>query len=213
MSVCLVWATPDTDKLIAYMARASNPKGQDKHETAPKLIAYMIRNKHWSPFDLCSVCMEIVTTRDIGRQILRHSSLKPQEFSQRYADVTQLDGPVIREARMQHQKNRQDSIACDDASLQTEWARRQQEGWDRAVADYTWALKNGIAKECARVVLPEGNTPTRMYFSGTIRSWLHYCALRRGNGTQKEHQAIADAAWDVLRQVAPACTAAWEASQ
>jgi len=209
MTVSLVWATPDADALIARIARVSNPANEGNEATAPRLLAYLIRHGHWSPFEMASVCMEIVTTRDIGRQLLRHS-LRPQEFSQRYADVRALGEPVFREARLQDPTNRQASIPCQDEAIQAEWLRRQQAQWDAAVDNYTWAMDRGFAKEVARVVMPEGNTPTRMYFSGQVRQWLHFCALRRGHGTQPEATAVAEGAWDVLRGVCPAVVQAWE---
>ncbi len=206
--VSLVWATPSADAMIADMARVSAPANVGKE--AAGLIAYLIRHKHWSPFEMSNVCMEVHAPRDIGRQILRHSSLRPQEFSQRYADVRILGKPYIREARMQDPKNRQNSLPCPDPDLVMWWEEEQMEVWNRAARAYTAALDRGLAKEVARIVLPEGMTPSKMYFNGNIRSWLHYCDVRKGNGTQKEHQVIAEAAWGVLRQVVPACVEAWE---
>lgn len=211
MSVTLVWATPDADRLIADMARVSSP--QNVGNDAARLIGYLIRHKHWSPFELVNACMEIHAPRDIGRQILRHSSLRPAEFSQRYADVRVLGQPYVREARMQDPKNRQNSLPCPDADLVSWWEEEQMAVWDRAARAYSNAIARGLAKEVARIVLPEGMTPSKMYFNGNIRSWFHYCALRRGNGTQAEHRAIATAAWDVLRTVAPACVAAFEQAE
>ena len=211
MTVSLVWATPDADALIARIARVSNPANEGNDATAPRLLAYLIRNRHWSPFEMASVCMEVVTTRDIGRQLLRHY-LRPQEFSQRYQDVRALGEPVFREARMQDATNRQASIPCEDEGVRAEWLRRQQAQWDAAVGHYTWALDRGFAKEVARVVMPEGNTPTRMYFAGQLRQWLHFCEVRRGHGTQPEAVAVAEGAWDVLRGVCPAVVQAWEAA-
>jgi thymidylate synthase (FAD) len=212
MSVSLVWATPNADSLIADMARVSSPQNVGKDAT--RLIEYLIRNSHWSPFEMAAMCVSIRTTRDIGRQILRHGiGFRFQEFSYRYSTTDALPAAPLREARLQDVANRQNSMRCDDVGLAGWWRVAQQRVLDEATAVYQEALAQGIAKEQARVVLPEGLTPSHLYMQGNIRSWLHYCALRRGNGTQAEHCAIADAAWDVLRQVAPACTAAWEASQ
>lgn len=185
--------------LIAYCARVSNPKNQENFDTAPKLLEYMIKNRHWSPFEMVNVVMEIETTRDIGRQILRHRSFSFQEFSQRYAEVD-VDSFKFRSARLQDTKNRQNSIETDDATLKKEWALRQRNVIEESLINYSWALENGIAKEQARAILPEGLTPTRMYMNGTLRSWIHYCQLRMGNGTQKEHQEIAKQCWDILKK-------------
>lgn len=175
--------------LIAYTARVSNPDNQFNKETSDKLIQYLIRHKHWSPFETVSVTLEIKTTRDIARQILRHKSFSFQEFSQRYAKVnTNLS---CREARLQDTKNRQNSISTDDVILQQQWVNYQQSLIDKAISTYNWALENGIAKEQARVVLPEGLTNTTLYMAGTVRSWIHYCQLRCANGTQLEHQQVA----------------------
>jgi thymidylate synthase (FAD) len=178
------------EEFVAYCARVSNPTNQLNNETADKLLGYLIRNKHWSPFEMVSVVIEIKTTRDIGRQILRHRSFSFQEFSQRYAKIA-VDDLVTREARLQDQKNRQNSIDIDDDVLKNEWLEWQKEVQSMAIRSYEWALENGVAKEQARAVLPEGMTPSTMYMSGTLRSWLHYCALRMGNGTQKEHRDVA----------------------
>lgn len=172
-------------------------------ETSERLLKYLIRNKHWSPFEMVSACIEIETTRDIARQILRHRSFSFQEFSQRYADPNDL-GFEVREARLQDTKNRQNSIEVDDDALQWEWAERQRAVADAAQEHYNWAIENGIAKEQARAVMPEGMTVSRMYMTGTLRSWIHYIELRSGNGTQKEHQEIAVACGDILTQVFPA---------
>lgn len=185
--------------LIAYCARVSNPKNQENFDTAPKLLEYMIKNRHWSPFEMVNVVMEIETTRDIGRQILRHRSFSFQEFSQRYAEVD-VDSFKFRSARLQDTKNRQNSIETDDATLKKEWALRQRNVIEESLINYSWALENSIAKEQARAILPEGLTPTRMYMNGTLRSWIHYCQLRMGNGTQKEHQEIAKQCWDILKK-------------
>lgn len=185
--------------LISYCARVSNPKNQDNFDTAPKLLKYMVDNKHWSPFEMVNIVMEIETTRDIGRQILRHRSFSFQEFSQRYALV---DGEAfeLSEARIQDTKNRQNSIETDDEYLQEMWENMQEHVILSAIDSYEWAIEKGIAKEVARKVLPEGLTPTRMYMNGTLRSWIHYCQLRMGNGTQKEHQEIAKQCWDILKK-------------
>lgn len=212
MRVELVWATPDADRLVAYMARVSAPENQDNDTTAPRLIGYLIRNQHWSPFEMVSACVEIETTRDIGRQLLRHRSFSFQEFSQRYASAAALPSAEPREARLQDHKNRQNSLSTDDATLLAAWDWRQREVADLAAANYRWALNNGIAKEVARAILPEGLTTSRLYMAGTLRSWLHFCALRRGNGTQKETREIADVAWQILRGAFPVVCEAWEAA-
>jgi thymidylate synthase (FAD) len=190
MSVKLVWATPNGEELVAYMARVSNPDNQDNAETAPKLLKYLINNKHWSPFEMVNMCVEIETTRDIARQILRHRSFSFQEFSQRYAEV---DGPdIISIARLQDSKNRQNSLETDNEYLQNWWLSAQARVADDAEFIYREALKKGIAKEVARKVLPEGLTPTRMYMNGTLRSWLHYVDIRCDAATQKEHREVAE---------------------
>lgn len=175
--------------IVAYCARVSNPANQNNTETNEKLIKYLINNNHWSPLEMVSVCLEIETTRDIARQILRHRSFSFQEFSQRYA-VADL-GFVTREARLQDTKNRQNSIETDDVVLEDEWEILQNKVSEAAGEAYNWAIENGIAKEQARAVLPEGLTKSRMYMNGTLRSWVHYIQLRSGNGTQKEHREIA----------------------
>ena len=182
------------EEFIAYAARVSNPAGQINNMTSDKLIRYLIKNKHWSPLEMVSITMEINTTRDIGRQILRHRSFSFQEFSQRYASVEDInDGIfVFREARLQDMKNRQNSITTDDEELQRLWHDMQNKVAEQAITVYKQALEMGIAKEQARCVLPEGMTITRMYMSGTLRSWIHYCDLRCGNGTQLEHMEVAD---------------------
>jgi thymidylate synthase (FAD) len=185
----------DVDSFIAYIARVSNPSNQNNKETAQKLIKYLMKNKHWSPFEMVHVVMEINTTRDIARQILRHRSFSFQEFSQRYADPTKDLGFVTREARLQDPKNRQNSIETEDNNLQQKWELMQIDLRAKAVETYDWAIKNGIAKEQARAVLPEGLTVSRLYMAGSLRSWIHYCELRMGNGTQKEHREIALDAW------------------
>ena len=190
------------EDLVAYTARVSNPGNQQNKETAPKLIKYLINNKHWSPLEMVSATLEIQTTRDIARQILRHRSFSFQEFSQRYADPTSMEFE-LREARLQDQKNRQNSIDTTNNMLKDEWKRRQATITLQAGDVYKWAINNGIAKEQARCVLPEGMTQSRMYMAGTLRSWVHYIQLRAGNGTQKEHREIALACADVLKDVFP----------
>ena len=181
----------DVQDLIAYCARVSNPDNQNNSDTAKKLIKYLIKHKHWSPLEMASACLEIETTRDIARQILRHRSFSFQEFSQRYADPTKELEFVTREARLQDEKNRQDSIEVDDKFFQIEWEQAQKRVLWAAEREYKWAIKNGIAKEQARAILPEGLTMSRMYMNGTLRSWVHYIELRSANGTQKEHMEIA----------------------
>jgi thymidylate synthase (FAD) len=178
---------------VAYMARISNPANQAHHDTAPRLVKYLATHQHWSPFEMVSITMQIDTTRDIARQILRHRSFSFQEFSQRYS-VADL-GVTIREARLQDNKNRQSSLEVNDPALQSAWEMYQELVAEQAEQAYEWALSKGIAKEVARAVLPEGLTMSRMYMAGTLRSWIHYCALRMGNGTQKEHRIIAEQAW------------------
>ena len=189
--------------LIAYAARVSNPANQNNEATAEKLIRYLAKHKHWSPFEMVSVCLEIETTRDIARQILRHRSFSFQEFSQRYADPTEDLEFVTREARLQDQKNRQNSITTDDDQLKVSWEVKQQQIIHEAKLAYKWAIENGIAKEQARAVLPEGNTVSRMYMNGTLRSWIHYIELRSANGTQKEHMDIAKECAYVIATVFP----------
>ena len=187
--------------LVAYCARVSNPANQNNTQTNEKLIRYLIKNNHWSPLEMVSVCLEIETTRDIARQILRHRSFSFQEFSQRYA-VADL-GFECKEARLQDKKNRQNSIQTDNVDLQNEWEAQQKRVADNAEAAYKWALDNGIAKEQARAVLPEGMTLSRMYMNGTLRSWVHYISLRSGNGTQKEHRNIAIACAKAIEPIFP----------
>jgi thymidylate synthase (FAD) len=185
------WVNDDLLDLVAFCARVSNPDNQMNTETSEKLVKYLIKNKHFSPFEMVNVCLEIETTRDIARQILRHRSFSFQEFSQRYADPTKSLTFETREARLQDKKNRQNSIETDDEELNAEWQWRQNELILLAQRHYDWAIENGIAKEVARAVLPEGLTISRMYMNGTLRSWLHYIQLRSENGTQKEHIEIA----------------------
>jgi thymidylate synthase (FAD) len=191
------------DEFIAYVARVSNPSNQSNTLTATKLLRYLAKHKHWSPFEMVNIVMEIETTRDIARQILRHRSFSFQEFSQRYADPTQDLGFVTREARLQDQKNRQNSIETDDEQLAKDWEWLQLALQDKAKEAYSWAIENGIAKEQARAVLPEGLTVSRMYMNGTLRSWIHYCQLRMGPETQKEHREVARDAWYQITEVFP----------
>src|ERR1035437_3209508 len=181
----------NVQELVAFCARVSNPSNQFNTETSEKLIEYLMAHSHWSPLEMVSMCLSIETTRDIARQILRHRSFSFQEFSQRYSDPTKDLPFVIREARLQDTKNRQNSIITNDEVLQKEWARRQQMVIDLVKDQYDWAIGMGIAKEQARVILPEGCTTSRLYISGTLRSFVHYCALRAGPETQKEHREIA----------------------
>jgi thymidylate synthase (FAD) len=200
----------DALDLVAYCARVSNPANQFNTETSEKLIKYLIKHQHWSPLEMVSACIEITTTRDIARQILRHRSFSFQEFSQRYADPTaELDEAfVLREARFQDTKNRQNSVELDmndeqQKLLAYEWERAQKRVLFSVKQEYSWAIKNGIAKEQARAVLPEGLTVSRMYMNGTIRSWIHYISLRKENGTQKEHMEIAQACAKIIAEVFP----------
>jgi thymidylate synthase (FAD) len=194
----------DVQDLIAYCARVSNPSNQMNQETAPKLLNYLAKHKHWSPFEMASATMEIETTRDIARQMLRHRSFAFQEFSQRYADVRDMDDSlVIRKARLQDQKNRQNSVITDDVSLHNAWEVHQRAVWQRAMEAYNWAIDNGIAKEQARAVLPEGNTPSRLYMQGSIRSWIHFIELRSGNGTQREHMEVAREVGKAITKIFP----------
>ena len=193
----------DMKDLVAYCARVSNPSNQTNTETAERLIRYLAKNSHWSPFELVNVCLEIETTRDIARQILRHRSMCFQEFSQRYANPLDSLTFVTREARLQDLKNRQNSISVDNPNLQQEWDKKQEEVIEKSKEAYLWALENGIAKEQARSVLPEGCTMSRMYVNGTLRSWIHYCDLRSENGTQKEHADIAKACAKIISELFP----------
>ncbi len=198
----------DAQELIAFCARVSNPSNQYNTETSEKLIRYLIKNAHWSPLEMVSACVEITTTRDIARQILRHRSFSFQEFSQRYADPTQDMNFVYREARLQDAKNRQNSVELDltdpaQRELNKMWIEKQQAVIAAAKEAYTWAVTNGIAKEQARSVLPEGNTESRVYMNGTLRSWIHFIELRSGNGTQKEHQLVALACAKAIAAIFP----------
>jgi thymidylate synthase (FAD) len=194
----------DIQELVAYCARVSNPSNQMNTETNDRLLAYLLKHKHFSPFEMVSLCLEIDTTRDIARQILRHRSFSFQEFSQRYADPESMGYPFeLREARLQDDKNRQNSVVTDDEELQREWYQKQKKVIAAAAEAYGWAVAHGIAKEQARCVLPEGNTKSRMYMNGTLRSWLHYIDLRAENGTQAEHMAIARECAKVISEVYP----------
>ena len=190
-------------ELIAFAARVSNPSNQNNKQTSEKLLKYLIKHKHWSPFEMVSACLEIETTRDIARQILRHRSFSFQEFSQRYADPTSDLDFSLREARLQDTKNRQNSIETDDKKLQSDWDTLQQMVIEDAKAAYQWAISKGIAKEQARAVLPEGLTMSRMYMNGTLRSWIHYIELRTANGTQKEHMEVAEACATEIAKIFP----------
>jgi thymidylate synthase (FAD) len=187
--------------LVSYCARVSNPANQNNTDTNEKLVRYLIKNQHWSPLEMVSICLEIETTRDIARQILRHRSFSFQEFSQRYA-IADL-GFNYRDARLQDTKNRQNSIEIEDDNLQNEWSQLQESVIESAKSAYVWAIENGIAKEQARAVLPEGNTVSKLYMSGTLRSWVHYIQLRSSNGTQKEHREVAHACAEVISTIFP----------
>ena len=195
----------DMQELVAYCARVSNPSNQNNTETSTKLLHYLAKHKHWSPFEMVSACLEIETTRDIARQILRHRSFSFQEFSQRYADPLQdLEMVLNQDARTQDDKNRQNSIEHNDVDLKMEWMKQQSEVKLAVKKAYEWAAENNIAKEVRRAVLPEGLTVSRLYMNGTLRSWMHYIELRSGNGTQKEHREVAIACAEVLKKVYPA---------
>ena len=199
----------DVQDLISFCARVSNPSNQMNMETTEKLLGYLAKHKHWSPFEMANATMEIETTRDIARQMLRHRSFAFQEFSQRYADPAEFgDQFVLREARLQDTKNRQNSIELDmndeyQGGLQDRWAQMQSRVIDEAQLAYNWAIENGIAKEQARAVLPEGNTKSRLYMQGSIRSWIHFIELRSGNGTQKEHIEVAKACAEAIVSIFP----------
>ena len=194
----------NVQELIAYCARVSNPSNQMNKETSERLIKYLIKHAHWSPLEMVNACLEINTTRVIAHQIVRHRSFAFQEFSQRYANPEAMgDMFVLREARLQDNKNRQNSIVIEDENLKEEWNAKQQSVIDKAKEVYDWALEKGIAKEQARAVLPEGNTKTRLYMNGTLRSWIHYIELRAANGTQKEHMDIARACAEVIAKIFP----------
>ena len=194
----------DLLEAVAYTARVSNPENQDNDGTSEKLVRYLVKHKHWSPFEMVSLCLEIETTRDIARQIIRHRSFAFQEFSQRYAKPELLGNPVYREARKQDPKNRQNSIRIeDDPHLHKEWLVKQRNAWEGAKQAYDWAMSKGIAKEQARAVMPEGLTPSRLYMNGTLISWIHYIDLRSANGTQLEHQKVAIACANAIDPVFP----------
>ena len=193
----------NAQELVAFCARVSNPSNQLNTETSEKLINYLIKNAHWSPLEMVSACLEIETTRDIARQILRHRSFSFQEFSQRYANPVEDLEFVIREARLQDPKNRQNSVETEDEKIINEWEKLQNSLIENAKEVYNWAIENGIAKEQARSVLPEGNTVSRIYMNGTLRSWIHYIQLREANGTQKEHMEIAKACAEVINKIFP----------
>ena len=200
-NVSLVWATPEGEKLIAYMARVSNPENQDNPESS-KLIRYLIKNKHWSPLEMVNVCVEINTTRDIARQILRHRSFSFQEFSQRYAEVPPHSFEKS-EARLQDTKNRQNSLVAEDKKLKEWWELVQEAHINESLYYYEAALERGIAKEVARKVLPEGLTMSKMYMNGTLRSWVHFLQIRCDSATQKEHRDIAMQCGDIIRSQYP----------
>lgn len=185
------------EQFIAYTARVSNPSNQNNNETSEKLLRYCLKNKHFSVFEMVNVVFEVNTTRDIGRQILRHKSCSFQEWSQRYADPSEM-GFITREARFQDHKNRQNSIETNDSQLDKTWRAKQEQIIHEIKLAYKWAIENGLAKECARVVLPEGLTMSKLYVNGSLRSWIHYCLLRKAEGTQKEHRIIAQEIWDIL---------------
>ena len=193
----------DVQELIAFCARVSNPSNQFNTDTSEKLIKYLIKHQHWSPLEMVSACLEIETTRDIARQMLRHRSFSFQEFSQRYADPTKDLSFVLREARLQDTKNRQNSVENENLALAAWWEERQKRVITEAKNAYEWAIANGIAKEQARAVLPEGLTVSRLYMNGTLRSWIHYLELRSANGTQKEHQEVARQCAKVIAEVFP----------
>lgn len=188
---------------IAYTARVSNPTNQNNKKTSENLVRYLIKHGHWSPFEMVSATLEIETTRDIARQMIRHRSFAFQEFSQRYAEVGALGSPIFREARGQDPKNRQNSIRLPDGILHEEWRAKQESAWKASKTAYDWAIKQGIAKEQARAVLPEGITPSRLYMAGTIRSWIHFVKLRSGNGTQLEHSRVAVECAEALSDIFP----------
>ena len=193
----------DVQELVAFCARVSNPSNQFNTDTSEKLIKYLIKHQHWSPLEMVSACLEIETTRDIARQMLRHRSFSFQEFSQRYADPTKDLSFVLREARLQDTKNRQNSVENENLALAAWWEERQKRVIEEAKNAYEWAITNGIAKEQARAVLPEGLTVSRLYMNGTLRSWIHFIELRSANGTQKEHQEVARQCAKVIAEVFP----------
>lgn len=226
MNVKLVWVTPNADQMVSHMARVSNPEGQKRGDSAERLISYLIRKRHWSPFQMANICIEVNAPRDISRQILRHTSMHMadmpdfvgvqefdgvQEFSQRYASVSELPEAELREARLQDTKNRQASIAVDDDALQAWWDMKQENILALTRETYAEALEKGMAKECARVVLPEGLTPSRLYLNGTVRSWLHYFMARSlSEGTQFEHALVADECLAIAKAECPVIMAAFD---
>jgi thymidylate synthase (FAD) len=205
--VNLIWSTPEGEELVAYMARVSNPENQGNKETAGKLVKYLVKNKHWSPLDMVDMCVEIETTRDIARQILRHRSFYFQEFSQRYAEV---EGFELSDCRMQDAKNRQNSLETDDLALKYLWEEAQNRVLDAAKLMYESALEKGIAKEVARKLLPEGLTKSRMYMKGTLRNWIHYLEVRCDVATQKEHREVALLVKEHLLKCYPTMAYLWE---
>lgn len=215
-AVRLIWITPGADELLTYIARVSNPKGQEANSSPEKLIAYFLKQDppHWSPFDMACACLEVTTTRDMAHQAIRHWSFRFQEFSQRYADARLLPTPGWREARLQDKTNRQHSVELppEMAHIQMEWENLQAHSYEACMAAYGWALDRGLAKESARVVLQEGLAPTRFYMQGTLRSWITYAAVRTHISTQKEHRQIAERAWAVLRKEVPVICSAAEAA-
>ena len=207
--VCSTSTSETAEQLIVYMARVSNPESQQAGDDPERLLAYLVRHRHWSPFEMVSLTMEIETPRDISRQILRHRSFSFQEFSQRYAEVTEF---AERECRLQDLKNRQSSIECREGSIIAEWwSSTHRRIIYKANLIYKQAIENGIAKEVARCILPEGLTMSRLYMHGTLRSWIHYCLVRMESGTQKEHRQIAEQCWEIVRQEFPAVVAAVDA--
>ena len=207
--VRLIWATPNGEQLLSYIAKVSNPARQD--DPAPRLIRYLMEHGHWSPFEMVNVCFEVNTTRDIGRQFLRHWTMRPQEFSQRYQDVTVLGEPTFRDARMQHPTNRQASIPCTDPELQTWWDHAQGQVWGLAVETYRQALARGISKEVARVVMPEGMTPSTLYFNAPLRTILHMVPVRsKAHGAQDEAVEVAKAVAGLVKDEFPDTFAAWK---
>lgn len=209
MTVEVVWVTPDAEKHLAYIARVSNPDNQE-NPNYTKLLKYMLDNGHWSPFEMVNLCIEINTTRDIARQILRHRSFSFQEASQRYQTVDKFGEMVYRECRLQDEKNRQNSLPCEDEKLAAGWEAVQYLAFQRAKGEYEGAISAGIAKEVARALLPEGLTPSRMYVNGTLRSWIHYVEVRCDGSTQKEHREIANAVKSKLVELFPTVASAME---
>src|SRR5690625_4236425 len=206
----LIWSTPNGEDLLVYMARVSNPEGQERGDSPERLIRYLIRHRHWSPFEMVSACVEIEAPRDVSRQLLRHKSLHVQEFSQRYQSVEALPAASLRECRMQDERNRQNSLPCDDEVIDDWWMSAQQHDQRLARQRYSAALDLGIAKEVARAVLPEGLTMSRLYMAGTLRSWLHFCSVRSGEDTQQETRQIAHEVAELLREEFPATWRAFE---